>query len=391
MARLTDTRVAALKPPADGQAEYPDDLVVGLRLRIGSGGRKSWIVRTRAGAKVLNKTLGSYPTLGVGRAREQARKFLEDLATTGTPPVNRTFGQLAEDWLEKVAKPNNRSWQLQKRRLEIHVLPKWGDRKLDTIRRADVRELIEAIEGDVSPNRNLTLIRTLFRYAVSRDWIEASPAEAIAKPKSESPRDRFLEMDEVRRVYVGADLLGYPFGGFIKMLLLTAQRRTEVAEVRWSQIDLAAGTWVIPSDSAKSGRAHLVPLSAAAVRLLQSVPRLGEYVWTNDGKSPISGFAKLKQRLDGFLAASGGELQPWVLHDLRRTVATHMVRLGVTETIVGRVLNHAAQGVTAKVYALHSYAPEKRGALDCWAADIQREIDGRPSQNLAAVGSEDRQ
>jgi hypothetical protein len=110
MARLTDTRVAALRPRTDGQAEYPDDLVVGLLLRIGSGGRKSWIVRTRAGPKMLNKTLGSYPTLGVGKAREQARKFLEDLATTGTPPVNRTFGQLAKDWLDKVAKPNNRSW-----------------------------------------------------------------------------------------------------------------------------------------------------------------------------------------------------------------------------------------------------------------------------------------
>lgn len=376
MARLTDTRVAALKPPRDGQAEYPDDLVTGLRLRIGAGGRKSWIVRTRAGTKVLNKTLGSYPTLGVGKAREEARKFLEDLATTGTPRVNRTFGQLAEDWLDKVAKPNNRSWQLQKRRLEIHVLPKWGDRKLDTIRRADVRELIESIEGEVSPNRNLTLIRTLLRYAVSRDWIEASPAEAIAKPKIENPRDRVLEMDEVRRVYVGADLLGYPAGGFIKMLLLTAQRRTEVAEMRWDQIDLDAGVWVIPSGSAKSGRPHLVPLSALAVRLLRSVPRLGEYVWTSDGNSPISGFAKLKQRLDAFLAASGGALQPWVLHDLRRTAATHMVRLGVTETIVGRVLNHAVQGITARVYALHSYAPEKREALDRWAADVQREMEG---------------
>jgi len=108
MARLTDTRVAALKPPKVGQAEYPDDLVIGLRLRVGAGGRKSWIVRTRAGTKVLNKTLGSYPTIGVGKAREEARKFLQDLAKTGAPRVNRTFGQLAEDWLNKVAKPNNR-------------------------------------------------------------------------------------------------------------------------------------------------------------------------------------------------------------------------------------------------------------------------------------------
>lgn len=385
MARLTDSIVKAIKTPIEGRAEYPDDLVTGLRLRVGGSGRKAWIVRTRAGGKPINKTLGTYPLLSLNAARDTARDFLRDITKNGAPQVARTFDDLAVHWIEHIAKPKNRSWQLQKRRLEIHVLPKWKGRDLGSIRRGDVRDLVEGIEGDVAPNRALTLVRTLFRYAMSRDWIDVSPAEAIDKPKQESARDRFLDMDEVRRIYGAADLLGYPFGGYIKMLFLTGQRRTEVAAMRWDEFDLDAGTWKLGSTGTKSARAHLVPLSPQAVALLRTAPRLGEYVWTNDGRSHVSGYAKAKMRLDGFLEADGGKLEPWRLHDIRRTVATHMVRLGVSETIVGRVLNHAAQGVTAKVYALHSYEPEKRSSLTRWAAEIERAVAGASAGNVVEL------
>lgn len=374
MPRLTDSRVRSIALPATGQAEHADDLVQGLRLRVGAGGKKAWIVRTRAGGKPVNKTLGAYPVLSVAGARQAALTFLRDLATGSSPKKHRTFGQLVDHWIEHVAKPNNRSWAFQKRRLQIYALPTWGSRSIDTITRGEIRDLVEAIEGDVLPNRVLTLLRTLFRYAVSRDWIEASPAEAISKPKVERSRDRVLSMDEIARIYVGSTLLGYPFGGFIKMLLLTGQRRTEVAAMRWDELNLEEGTWTIPAANSKSNRAHLVPLSSAALVALRTAPHLGDNVWTNDGKSHVSGFSKAKSRLDSFLAAPGPGVEAWVLHDLRRTVATHMVRLGVSETIVGRVLNHSAQGVTAKVYALHSYAPEKRNAMDLWAAEVERHI-----------------
>ena len=387
MARLTDSSVKAIATPAEGRVEYPDDLVTGLRLRVGGSGRKVWILRTRAGGKPINKTLGTYPLLSVNDARDIARDFLRDIAKNGAPRTARTFDELANHWIEHVAKPKNRSWQLQKRRLEIHVLPKWKGRDLGSIRRGDVRDLVESIEGDVAPNRALTLIRTLFRYAMSRDWIDASPAEAIDKPKQEAPRDRFLDMDEVKRIYSAADLLGYPFGGYIKMLFLSGQRRSEVAAMRWGELDLDAGTWTVGSAGTKSARAHLVPLSPQAVAVARAAPRLGEYVWTNDGRSHVSGYAKAKMRLDGFLEADGGKLKPWRLHDIRRTVATHMVRLGVSETIVGRVLNHAAQGVTAKVYALHSYEPEKRSALTRWAAEIERAVARRSADNVVAFNA----
>jgi len=372
MSRLTDTRVSAIAPPPTGQVEHPDDLVRGLRLRVGAGGRKAWIVRTRAGKKQINKTLGPYPLISLATARDQARDFLITLAKEGNVRTKRTFGELADHWIEQVARAKNKSWHNQKRRLELYVLPKWRDTDLASIRRADVRDLIDGIDGIVAPGRALAIIRTLFRYAMARDWVDSSPAEAIPNPSSDTPRDRFLEMGEVNRVFRAADLLGYPFIGLIKLMILTGQRRTEVAAMRWADIDLDAGTWILSSDDTKSARAHLVPLPPQAIDILKATPHFGAYVWSSDGETHIKGYSKAKKKLDALLASSGAELKAWRLHDLRRTAATHMVRLGVSETVVGRVLNHAPQGVTARTYALHSYEPEKRHALTTWANEIDR-------------------
>lgn len=373
---LTDSKVASIKPPAAGQEEHRDTKVTGLRLRVGAGGAKTWIVRARAGARVLNKKLGTYPAMRLAAARTAAERVLEAIAKDGTADaIDRTFGAVADAWIERVAKPKNDSWRQQQRRLEMYVLPAWRDRKIADIRRANVRELVEGIEGDVLPNRVLNVIKTVFRFALSRDWLEASPAEGIEKPNAETERDRVLDMAELKRVWDAAGLMGFPFGQFVRMLALTGQRRTEVAAARWADIDLDAATWTLGKADTKSDRKHLVPLSAPAVELLRALPRFGPYVFTTDGETHLSGFAKGKARLDAFIAAGGDMIEPWTLHDLRRSAATHMVRLGVLEEVVGRVLNHAPKGVTAKVYALHSYEPEKRSALDRWAAELMRAIE----------------
>ncbi len=383
---LTDAKVAAIKPPATGQDEHRDTKVTGLRLRVGSTGKKTWIVRARAGTKVLNKKLGSYPQMRLAAARTAAERLLEAIARDGSgAAVDRTFGDVAEAWIEKVAKPKNDTWKLQKRRLEMYAYPEWRDRRIVDIRRGDVRDLIEGIEGAALPNSVLTVIKTVFRFALSRDWIDASPVEGIEKPKAEVERDRVLDMSELVRVWNAAGLAGFPFGHLVRMLALTGQRRTEVAGMRWSDVDLEAATWTLQSADTKSERKHLVPLSGPAVELLRSLPRLGNYVFTTDGETHVSGYAKGKARLDAFIAASGDPLKPWTLHDLRRSAATHMVRLGVLEEVVGRVLNHAPKGVTAKNYALHSYAPEKRSALDRWAAELMRAVSGNSSDNVVPL------
>lgn len=386
MAMLTDAKAAAIKPPAAGQEEHRDIKVTGLRLRVGAGGKKSWIVRARAGDKVINRKLGTYPSMGLSAARTAAEKLLEVLARDGsTEAIDRTFGAVSKLWIDRIAKPKNDTWRLQERRLEMHVLPHWRDKKIASIRRADVRDLLDGIVGDVLPNRVLTLVKTIFRYALSRDWIDASPIEGIAKPKEESERDRWLKMDELMAVWKAASLIGFPFGHYLKTLALTAQRRTEVASMRWEDVDLNDATWIIPAKETKSDREHLVPLSAPVAQMLEELPRLGPYVFTHDGETPVSGFAKAKTRLDGFIAAAGFEIKPWTFHDLRRTAATHMGRLGVVEDVIGRVLNHAPKGVTAKTYALHSYAPEKRSALDRWAAEVTRAVEGKSTGKVVRI------
>jgi integrase len=148
---------------------------------------------------------------------------------------------------------------------------------------------------------------------------------------------------------------------------------------------LPAGTWALTADETKASRAHLVPLSQPVRAILSAVPQMGPYVFTSDGETHLKDYGKGKQRLDAYIAAAGEPLEPWTLHDLRRSAATHMVRLGVSVEVVGRVLNHAATGVTRKVYALHDFAPEKRSALDRWAAEVERAVSGKPAGKVVKM------
>lgn len=380
---LTDTKIAAIKPPATGQQEHPDHKVTGLRLRVGAGGAKTWTLRRRVRDKVINRKLGTYPAMKLAAARNAAEKLIEALERDGgTQGIDRTFRSAAEAWIKAKDRPDG-----IRRQLELHVFPEWGERRLGEIKRAEVRELIQGLEGEVLPNRVLASIKTIFGYAISQDWIEASPADRIDPPNKETVRDRVLTMPEIARVWNAAGLLGYPVGPWVQMLLLTAQRRSEVAGMRWADLDLDNSTWTLPASETKAKRAHLVLLAPLAMQIIKTMPEVGEYVFSTTASGPIRGFAKSKRLLDTWLASKGvGFDDPWRFHDLRRSAATHMVRLGIPELVVSRVLNHAVQGVTGKHYALHSYAAEKRHALEAWAAEVDRAVNGAKGDNVVAIG-----
>ena len=192
----------------------------------------------------------------------------------------------------------------------------------------------------------------------------------MERPGEETRRDRTLKAEEIQALWPRFAALEYPFGPFFQMVLATGQRREEVARMRWADVDFGAQLWILPAEATKAARGHAVPLSPLAMALLESLPKLGTYVFTTARDRPISGFSKAKARLDAMGTSEGTyrvTVAPWTIHDLRRTAATEMGRLGVSRFIIGKVLNHADRSVTA-IYDRHSYLQEKRSALEVWTS-----------------------
>lgn len=179
-----------------------------------------------------------------------------------------------------------------------------------------------------------------------------------------------LSDEEVARFAIGCDRLSYPFGPLFMLLLLTAQRRAEVAEMRWSELDLEAAIWTIPGSRAKNGTSHTVPLSPGALELLRSLPRItgSDFLFTTNGVTPVSGFSKAKRQIDARTGSEG-----WRLHDLRPTAASGMARLGVDPHVIEKVINHTSGTISgvAAVYNRYGYTDEKRSALCLWWEHIK--------------------
>jgi integrase len=206
-------------------------------------------------------------------------------------------------------------------------------------------------------------------------------------PHQEQPRDRVLSDDELRWLWCGCDEIGWPFGSLAKLLLLTAQRRDEVAGMEWSEVDLAKRIWTIPKHKAKNGRAHQVHLSDETIEVLRTVTRVGDRLaLSTTGVAPISGFSRSKRRLDAAMAETRRKelglpfekegcryaIPNWTLHDLRRTATTGMARLRFPPHVVDKVLNHTGgtiRGVAA-IYNQFSYLDERRAALEAWGRQV---------------------
>ena len=310
--------------------------------------------------------------LGVDPAEE--KRFRRDQR----PLEAETFGAVARDYLERHHKPHSRqaTYVEVKRDFKQNALAKWGKRPIASITRGDIISLIDQIVERGAPiqaNRTLAKLRAFFNWAIEKDRVFASPVARMKLPTPEQTRDRVLSDEEVRWLWLGCEEIGWPFGPLAKLLLLTAQRRDEVADAEWSEIDFSRRLWTIPAHRAKNGRAHEVHLSAPALEVLQSLPRVSQrFVLSTNGEKPISGFSRSKRRLDGAMANAGDarapEIPHWTLHDLRRTATTGMARLNFPPHVVDRILNHsggAIRGVAA-IYNRFAYVDERRAALEAW-------------------------
>ena len=285
-----------------------------------------------------------------------------------------TVDKVARDYLAKYAKSHRpRSVQEISRIVEREIVPAWKDRIITDIRKKDIHALLDPIEARAPALAICTfaVVRQFFAWSLERGIVETTPCTGIRAPATQTPRDRVLSDDEIKALWKATETLSWPFRDAIRLLLLTGARLNEVAGVAWDELDLDARLWRLPKERSKNKQPHVVPLSGMARDILAAVPRVHSprnFVFTVNGKAPVAGFADAKRRL----AAAMPGVPPWVIHDLRRTCASGMARLGIAPHIVEACLNHKSgtiRGVAA-VYNKYSYDTEKRAALAAWAEHV---------------------
>jgi integrase len=410
--KLTQFAVEKSKPHPVKRREIPDGGKPGLYLVVQPSGRKSWAVRYRRQIDSTSRklTLDGFPSLATARKLAQIAldKVSEGfdpaaekrIARTRTADESDLFGHVAGQFLERHVKRNTRvsSARETERLLSKEILPRWATKRVQEITKRHVVDLLEGIidrGGGLTANRTLSAVRKLFNWAVQHDIIDVSPAAGVSPLLVERSRKRILSHEEMRWLWRACERLGYPFGPFVQLLLLTGQRRREVAGMRYCEIDPANRCWIIPGERTKNDEPHEVPLSHAAVAILDSVPRFADevgYVFSTRGATHISGFSAGKAALDRAMLAIAREegchkkqegavvLPPWRLHDLRRTAASGMARLAVPLPVVEKVLNHSSgtfAGIVG-VYQRHSFAEEKRKALNSWGSFLLALIADQP-------------
>jgi integrase len=434
---FTAIAVANAKPARDEsgeltRTELPDRGCKGLYLVIQPGGAKSWAVRYRYKGKPRKLTLGPALVLERGEAEPAQDPTIDGSLTLaaarilasdalrkvgqGADPAEQkqlekadtdaVLAKLAGDtvenlkiqFIERYAKRQNRSWKQSEWIFDKLVLPAWKGRTVHDITKRDVIDLIEGIEQDrpVLANRVLAAVRKWFNWLAARDVIKASPCAGVVPPAKETARDRRLTDGEIKVLWAacgkgesdGGGGIGEPFGSFVRLLLLTGQRRGEVAGMRRSELDLDKRLWVIPAGRSKNKRPHAVPLARQAVAIIEGIKRIekSDYVFTTTGNTGLGGFSRAKERLDQRMKPTTA----WSFHDLRRSAATGMADIGIPPHIVEAVLNHisGARAGVAGIYNWAAYVAEKADALQRWADHVDELITGKPGAKVISMRSQ---
>lgn len=386
--KITKRLVDALLP--EGKAYiFWDVELKRFGVKVNPGGAKAYVIQYRMGGRETpsrRHTIGNHgapwtPDL----AREEAKRLLR-MVDSGQDPKDAPTAAPAADTVERIfaeflerhhrAKGHrNAAWVSDM--FQRNIAPHWGGRALASITRRDCIELLDqvAARAPIQANRTRAILSSFFAWCAGRDIIASSPIVGTAKPAAETARDRVLSDDELVCVWRAAEAMTHPFGTFVQALILTAQRRDEVAGMAWRELDFSQAQWVLPGERTKNGRAHVVHLGPMAVDLLARSPRFAgcDQVFTTSGRGAIRGYSGAKRTLDERVEAlrAPAAIEPferWTFHDLRRTVATGMAGLSVPPHVVEKILNHSGGTIAgvAKIYNRFEYFEERRSAMLAW-------------------------
>jgi integrase len=412
---LTDKRLGKLSAKPEAAGIIYDVAVPGFGVRVSDKGLLTFILvaRFQRDGNPTRRRLGRYPALSLGDARKKAIAWLE-LIEKGIDPEAEASRRQVEiekakkaeqlkqqnslrsrivEFLDQGIVKEQRQFAETKRILQKEIADPWGDKLLHEVTRTDVKDRIKEIieRGSPAMARNvLAAAKVFFEWAQDGEYIEDSPAAGISSKKQigEKPfRDRVLQDDELAAVWRATGIMGYPYGPMYRLLLLTGARLNEIAGARWREVDLEeTKILTVPPERFKSKATHIVPLSAQAIAILDTLPRFTKdedhYIFTlKSGKAPVHSFSVAKERLDKLVADQLGKVPPpFVTHDLRRTVRTRLSALKVPEIVAELVIGHGKKGL-ARIYNQHKFKDEMREALELWASKL-RDITEPPPKNV---------
>jgi len=385
--KLTPAVVRGARPVVGADRTiYWDTKTSGFGLQVTAAGHKSFIVQYRAKGRSRRMAIDGVLTLE--DARKRARALLGAVAHDRDPleehrlAVSRerdAFQAVAEGYFAHEGK-KLRTGEERRRTLARLVYPVMGSSPIADIRRSDLVRLLDNIEdksGPVMADRTLAYIRKIMNWHASRSDEFRSPiVRGMTRTSgNERARARILADGELRSIWKAAEATAGPFGAFIKFLLLTGARKSEASRLPWDEI--VDGVWLLPAARNKVNQELARPLSGAALVVVDSLPKLGRFVFTLSGIKPFSGFTELKARFDVTCGVTG-----WTLHDLRRTARTLLSRAGIASDVAEMCLGHVLSGVRG-TYDRHEYHAEKKQAFEALAAQVARIVD--PSDNVVTL------
>ena len=370
---FTDAWLRKLKPPVE-RDDFRDRGTRGLQLRSSPSGVKTFSFVFRLGSKMGRATLGRYPDIDLKLARSKADEFRK-LVSQGIDPRSEkrtkrslqemTVELMANDFIQTYAKPKNSSWKQAESNLRLYLTDYYGARPISEITRADIHQILDDLisrNKQTAANRALAHIRKFFGWLVERGYLDHSPADHIKPRHKERERDRVLSDMEIKSIWIAAEAMSGPYSAWLKLLLLCGQRRVETASMRRSQI--IEGNWHLSATDTKNKQSHIIPLPKQAQSLVGLLlEQKGDSLIKSgrNGDNHINGFSKAKLQMDRL-----SEVEDWKFHDIRRTFATNLTKLGVDRLILQKIINHSESGVT-QIYDRYSYMKEKREALQKWA------------------------
>ena len=379
------TKTSLQLPPDKKDHIVWDDDVPGFGLRLREGGSRAYVFQYKIGSRQRRMSLGAVTAIDIGRARETAKDLYAQVRLGQDPAgakaeakavAAETFEAVSRRFLEHQSRHLRPASYTEVRRRLLKYAAPLHSLLLTKIQRRDIANVIMNVaetSGVVTANRVRTSLGGFFSWAMQNGLAEANPVIGTARGGRERSRERVLSLDELRLIWNHVGVGDY--AAIMKLLMLTGQRASEIADLRWSEIQ--GDAIVLPPERTKNGRAHVIPLSTTARVILEEVPRrVGRDLIFGIGAGGFCGWHVRKQKLDAAIAAASGKaLSAWTVHDIRRSCATGMADIGVQPHIIEAVLNHVSghKNGVAGIYNRASYEAEKAAALNKWS-DVITEV-----------------